>query len=257
MQWRNAYRVAALVLITTVMATAIMYEPPQRESTPWITSTGDLSGVYEGLIDQEDDPLHDWGADPSGPKVLSLDVIDPVSAEYVGTYILTNSSGGFYRIHPKYSRSDPVWGYWGTKPVKIKGNTTEIEDYRSVALKVLEVERIEFSDMGKWYRGILSRKHFDLTPYSFYKSSGRKSNPTDLMISYKILDDEDKVVEEVPLASHEGYLYYIPICGTGQPIAMFRFNQTVRVYGLMMPIKETTGTRINALMVFDATQSTW
>ncbi len=178
-------------------------------------------------------------------------------AEYVGTYILTNSSGGFYRIHPRYSRNDPVWGYWGTKPAKITGNTSEINDYRGVALKVLEVEHIEFSEMGRWYSGILSRKYFELAPNSFYKSGGRKSSPTDLMISLKILDDNDEVVLEVPLASHEGYLYYIPICGTGQPIAMFRFNETVRVYGLMMPIKETTGTRMKALMVFDATMSTW
>jgi hypothetical protein len=254
-KWRNAYGAAALVLVATVLMSAIMYEPVQRESTPWVATTGKLRGVYEGLIDQEDDPLHDWDADSSGPKVLSLDVIDPLSAEYVETCILTNSSGGFYRIHPKYSRNDPVWGYWGTKPVKITGNTTEIRDYRGVALKVLEVERIEFSEMGKWYRGILSRKHFDLAPYSFYKSGGRELYPTDLMISYKVLDENDQVAMEVPLASHEGYLYYIPICGTGQPIPMFRFNQTVRVYGLMMPIKEVTGTRLNALMVFDATQS--
>jgi hypothetical protein len=232
-----------------------MYEPPQRESTPWIATTGRLSGVYEGLIDQEDDPIHDWDADPSGPKVLSLDVIDPVSGEYVETYILTNSTGGFYRIHPNYSRSDPVWGYKGTKPVKVTGNVSEAKDYTGRVVKTLMIKDLEFSSMGVWYRGILSRRVYNLMPYTFYKYSWQGYEPSNLMISFKVLDDEDKVVEEVPLASHEGYLYYIPICGTGQPIAMFRFNQTVRVYGLMMPIKEATGTRLHALMVFDATQS--
>ena len=255
--WIKAIRFAVAFLLVTTLAVVFLYQPEEVAPAQPAPSVSVEEAVYEGLIDQEDSPLHDWDADPSGPKVLSLDVIDPVSAEYVETYILTNSSGGFYRIHPKYSRNDPVWGYWGTKPAKITGNTSEIKDFRGVAVKLLEVERIEFSEMGRWYRGIMSRKHFDLAPYSFYKSGGRKSNPTDLMISYKILDENDEVTMEVPLASHEGYLYYIPICGTGQPIAMFSFNQTVRVYGLMMPINETTGTRINALMVFDATQSTW
>jgi len=254
--WRNVVRFTVVFLTVVTLASVFLYQPEEVTPAQLAPSVSVEEAVYEGLIDQEDDPLHDWDEDPSGPKVLSLDVIDPVSAEYVETYILTNSSGGFYRIHPKYGRNDPVWGYWGTKPVKVTGNTSEIKDFRGVAVKVLEVERIEFSEMGRWYRGILSRKHFNLAPYAFYKSGGRKSNPTDFMISLKILDDNDEVALEVPLASHEGYLYYIPICGTGQPIAMFRFNQTVRVYGLMMPIKETTGARMNALMVFDATGST-
>ncbi|MFH0850264.1 MAG: hypothetical protein V1924_04920 [Candidatus Bathyarchaeota archaeon] len=255
MHWRNVYRAAALVLMATVLASAITYEPPQREIEPWVTSTGRLRGVYEGLIYQEDDPLHDWDADHSGPKVLSLDVTDPVSAEYVETYILTNSSGGFYRIHPRDSRSDPVWGYWGTKPVKVTGNVSEVKDYAGRVVKTLRIEGIEYSSLGGWYRGVLSRREYNLMPYTFYKSGWQGSTPSNLMVSFKILDNEDRVVEEVPLASHEGYLYYIPGCGTGQPIAMFRFNQTVRVYGLMMPIKEASGTRLNALMVFDATQS--
>ena len=255
--WRKAVRFTVVFLVVVTLASVFIYQPGGVTPAQLTPSVSVEEAVYEGLIDQEDSPLHDWDADPVGPKVLSLDVIDPVSAEYVETYILTNSTGGFYRIHPRYGRNDPVWGYWGTKPAKITGNSSEIKDFRGAAVKVLEVERIEFSEMGRWYRGILSRKHFDLALYTFYKSSRLTSPHSDLMISYKILDDNDEVAMEVPLASHEGYLYYIPMCGTGQPIAMFRFNQTVRVYGLMMPIKETTGTNMNALMVFDATQSTW
>ncbi len=254
--WRKEIRVTVVLLIAIALASVFIYQPEEVTPAEPAPSFSVEGVVYEGLIDQEDDPLHDWDVDSSGPKVLSLDVIDPVSAEYVETYILTNSSGDFYRIHPRYSRNEPVWGYWSTKPAKITGNATEIKDFRGVAVKVLEVEQIEFSEMGQWYRGILSRKHFDLSPYTFYKSSRLTSPYSDLMISYKILDDNDEVAMEVPLASHEGYLYYIPICGTGQPIAMFSFNQTVRVYGLMMPIKGTGGTNMNALMVFDATQGT-
>ncbi|MBN2335167.1 hypothetical protein JXL21_06365 [Candidatus Bathyarchaeota archaeon] len=214
--------------------------------------------AYEGLIDQEDDPLHDWEADPSGPKVLSLDVIDPETAEYLGTYILANSSGGFYRFFAEdRSSNDPVWGYTGSKPVKITGAIAETKDRRGNTVKVLTVESIDFSEMGNWYLGVLSRRGFSLGPYTFYKDSRIMTPHSDLMISLKILDDGDRVIKEVPLASHEGYLYYIPICGTGQPIAMFRYNQTVRVYGLMMPVKETSGATMKALMVFDATQRSW
>ena len=109
--WKKTVRVAVVFLIVVTLASVSLYHPEEVAPAQPALSVSVEEAVYEGLIDQEDGPLHDWDADPSGPKVLSLDVIDPVSVEYVETYILTNSTGGFYRIHPRYSRNDPVWGY--------------------------------------------------------------------------------------------------------------------------------------------------
>ncbi len=203
--------------------------------------------IYEGLIKQEDDPYHDWESDPSGPKVLSLDLLDP-NIGYVDTVILTTPNGELFRFFRDENRQHEIWSYRGPKPVKIRGNISKGTDVRGQEFNQLSVEVAGFSEIGEWYDGTLGRLSVDYGSYHFYKYGHNRDNPESMVVSLRI--DKKNEIFEVPLASHEGWIYQIPFCGTSQPIADYRFNQSVKIRGLMMPVYTSHGIE-EALMVFD------
>lgn len=203
----------------------------------------------EGMLSQEDDPDHDWESDPVGPKVKSLDVMDPENALSIKTYILADPEGRYFRLHPvEESILEParvrgnIYDYHAPKPVKVTGVLISHTRVGNQTVKVLCVHDVEYSDMGEWVTGVLSHKEQETGKFTFYN---RTFGGEFTFLTLKTGE------EELVLASHEGYVYDVPICGTGQPIAQCSFNQTVTVRGLRASVTDSQGTVIPVFMVFE------
>lgn len=245
-----------IIILATQYASVSRWKLPEEKEVPAVIGgmpvanwslTQSTTLIYDGLVKQEDDPYHDWEADPSGPKVLSLDLLDPQTG-YVDTFILTTQNGGLFRFFHDENRQHEIWSYRGSKPVKISGKLGHGTDVKGETFKQLSIEAVAYSDLGEWYDGTLSRMNADLGSYYFYKYGRLCDIQESMLLSLRIEIGNDLI--EVPLASHEGWIYIIPFCGTSQPIADYRFNQSVKIYGLMMPVENQRGIQ-QALMVFD------
>lgn len=57
--------------------------------------------------------------------------------------------------------------------------------------------------------------------------------------------------EELILASNEGYIYNVPFCGTGQPIAECCFNETVIVKGIKTSLRDSSNSKLSVFMIMD------
>lgn len=101
---------------------------------------------------------------------------------------------------------------------------------------------VEYSEMGEWVTGVLSRREQETGEFTFYNGTFGGG------FTFLTLRTGE---EELVLASHEGYVYDVPICGTGQPIAQCGFNQTVTVRGLRTSVIDSHGTVIPVFMVFE------
>jgi len=203
----------------------------------------------EGMLSQEDDPDHDWESDPAGPKVKSLDVMDPENALSIETYILADPEGSYFKVHPvEESVLEPalvrgnIWDYHAPKPVKVTGVLVSRTGVGNQTVRVLCVHDVEYSDIGEWVTGVLSYKEQETGRFTFYNRTFGGDFTFLILITGE---------EELVLASHEGYVYDVPICGTGQPIAQCSFNQTTTVRGLRTSVIDSYGTVIPVFMVFE------
>lgn len=216
--------------------------PIQLLAEPVVTSV-------EGMLSQEDDPGHDWVSDPTGFKVKSLDGMDPENGLAIETYILADPLGGYFRLHPvKESVVEPapvhgnIWDYHAPKPVEVTGVLVSRTGVNNQTVMVLCVHDVEYSDMGEWVTGVLSRREQETGRFTFYN---RTFGGEFTFLTLKTGE------EELVLASHEGYVYDVPMCGTGQPIAQCSFNQTATVRGLRTLVTDSRGTAIPVFMVFE------
>lgn len=204
----------------------------------------------EGLLSQEDDPDHDWAKDPSGPKVLSLDVLNPEENLNHETYYLTSRDREFYRFFPLSQRiNDTIWAFNGPKPVKIKGIKASYVGVDGRNVTTLSVLDVVYSEMGQWVEGVLGIEERTVGSFQVYNRStpGRMMTFLSLTLSSGQIGRRHEVVY---LASHEGYVYDVPICGTGQPIARYGFGENIRVRGLFTEI-DATNQVLPLLMVFE------
>lgn len=259
---KRGYLVSIIILCVSVVFATINYDPSDRWELSDETknpaylggipvaywSNNDPLRVYEGMIKQEDDPYHDWETDPSGPKVLSLDIIDPISGSYITTYILQTQSDDLLRFFQDGTREHSAWKHRGTKPVKILGTETVDTGFNGEQFKLLKVKDVTYSKMGQWYSGVLSRSIFQFGVIEFYKYN-HDFNCSGLP-SLVLRIDENDASKDILLASHEGWVYIVPMCGTGQPIAHHSTNSSIKIRGLMMPMNTTKGMS-EALMIFD------
>jgi len=203
----------------------------------------------EGMLSQEDDPDHDWESDLTGFKVKSLDVMDPENALSIETYFLADPLGEYFRLHPfKESVVAPapvhgnIWDYHAPKPVKVTGVLVSRTGHDNQTVKVLCVHDVEYSDMGEWVTGVLGLREQETGSFTFYnRTFGGEFTFLTLRTSE----------EELVLASHEGYVYDVPICGTGQPIAHCSLNQTATVRGLRTTVMDSHDAVIPVFMVFE------
>ena len=199
--------------------------------------------VLEGLVCQEDDPYHDWESDPTGPKVKSLDVMDPKDNLSIQTYILADPDGQLFRFFPVEERvPGPIWDYVEPKPVTIYGFVKQQQGINNQTFKVLYVYDIRPSELGEWVTGEFSSKTQNTGLFTFYN---RTFGGDFTFLTLKTSE------EELVLASHEGYVYNVPICGTSQPIAECRFNETITVRGLRTMVTDSRGQNIPTFMVFE------
>ncbi len=203
----------------------------------------------EGMLSLKDDPDHDWESEPVGPKIKSLDVMDPENGLSIETYILADPEGRYFRLHPfKESVVEParvrgnIWDYHAPKPVEVTGVLISHTGLNNQTVKVLCVHDVEYSDMGEWVTGVLSLKEQETGVFTFYN---RTFGGDFTFLTLKTGE------EEIVLASHEGYVYDVPICGTGQPIAQCSLNQTATVRGLRTSVIDSQGTAIPVFMVFE------
>ncbi len=260
--FRGLARLTSILLGVMIVVLAIQYSSlsswklPEEKEVPAIIGGVPVANwslaqsttlIYEGLVKQEDDPYHDWESDPSGPKVLSLDLLDPQTG-YVDTFILTTQNGGLFRFFRDENRQHEIWSYRGPKPVKIRGKLGNGTDVNGRGFKQLSITAVAYSDLGQWYEGTLSRMSVNYGSYSFYKYGRVRDNQESMVLTLRI--EEGNEIIDIPLASHEGWIYRIPFCGTSQPIASYRFNQSVKIHGLMMPFVTNNGID-EALMIFD------
>lgn len=204
--------------------------------------------VFEGLIKQEDDPYHDWDTDSFGPKVLSLDIIDSLSGKYLTTYILQTQQNELFRFFTDVTRNHEAWTHSGPKPVKILDSGTTDVGFHGVSFNLLKVKDVVYSDMGQWYEGILSVSTFQFGINKFYKYE-RDFNCTGYSNLVLRMNDKGES-KDLLLASHEGWVYIVPYCGTAQPIAHHSTNSTIKICGLLMPLNTTKGMK-EALMIFE------
>ena len=203
----------------------------------------------EGMLSQEDDPDHDWESDQVGSKVKSLDVMDPENALAIETYFLADPLGEYFRLQSfKENVVAPapvhgnIWDYHAPKPVKVTGVLVSRTGHDNQTVKVLCVHDVEYSDMGEWVTGVLGLREQETGSFTFYnRTFGGEFTFLTLRAG-----DEDLV-----LASHEGYVYDVPICGTGQPIAYCSLNQTATVRGLRTTVMDSHDAVIPVFMVFE------
>jgi len=216
--------------------------PVELLAEPVVTSV-------EGMLSQENDPDHDWESDPVGSKVKTIDVMDPENALSIETYFLADPLGGYFRLHPfKESVVAPapvhgnIWDYHAPKPVKVTGVLVSRTGLDNQTVKVLCVHDVEYSDMGEWVTGVLGLREQETGSFTFYN---RTFGGGFTFLTLKTGE------EELVLASHEGYVYDVPICGTGQPITQCSLNQTATVRGLRTSVMDSHGAVFPVFMAFE------
>lgn len=223
-----------------------------HESEGLIEQTGEETFVtLEGMLSQEDSPDHDWNKDPVGPKVLSLDVLDPENTLDYETYYLNSRNGEFYIFFPLSRRiNDSIWAYRGPKPVKITGIQSYHVGLNEKVVDTLRIFHIEYSVLGSWYEGVLGIKEVELGLYRLHNRlyQGLKRTILSLTLDTPLPDSQNN---EVLLASHEGYIYNVPCCGTGQPVADYNTGQSVRIRGLLTEIVDSKKQVFSVLMIFE------
>ncbi len=94
--------------------------------------------------------------------------------------------------------------------------------------------------MGEWVTGEFSKKDQHTGSFTFHN---RTFGGDFTFLTIKTGE------EELVLASHEGYVYNFPICGTSQPIAECRFNETITVRGLRSTVTDSLGQDIPTFIV--------
>lgn len=211
--------------------------------------------TLEGMLSQEDGPDHDWIKDPVGPKVLSLDVLDPENNLNYETYYLNSRHGDFYIFFPLSRRiNDSVWAYRGPKPVKITGILSYHVGANEKVVDTLRIFQIEYSGLGQWFEGVLGTREIEVGSYQYHNRlyPGRKTTFLSLTLDPRTSGSR---IEEVYLASHEGYVYDVPYCGTGQPIVNTHTGQSVSIRGLMTEVVDSKNQIIPVLMVFEVNPS--
>lgn len=211
--------------------------------------------TLEGMLSQEDGPDHDWIKDPVGPKVLSLDVLDPENNLNYETYYLNSRHGDFYIFFPLSRRiNDSVWAYRGPKPVKITGILSYHVGVNEKVVDTLRIFQIEYSGLGQWFEGVLGTKEIEVGSYQYHNHlyPSRKTTFLSLTLDPRTSGSQ---IEEVYLASHEGYVYDVPYCGTGQPIVNTHTGQSVSIRGLMTEVVDSKNQIIPVLMVFEVNPS--
>jgi len=208
--------------------------------------------TLEGLLAQESHPDYLPG-DSNDSNVITLDVFDPEDNLSYDTYYLRSSEGLFYRYTPGDKRiQDPVWDYTGPKPVKIRGIQSQYVGVTGSILESLLILNIEYSDLGRWYKGVIDWKEVAVGAYEYHSRlhSGRKMTLIFLTLNANELGE---TLDELYLASHQGYVYDVPICGTGQPIAFVNRGQSVKIRGLLTEVVDSKNNLLPILMVFEAT----
>jgi len=203
------------------------------------------------LLGQEYHPDYQRG-DPNGTNVITLDVFDPEDNLNYKTYYLTSKEGQFYRYTPRDERiQDPVWDYTGPKPVKITGIKSEHAGVNGSIVETIMIMNIEYSELGRWFDGILGWKEVEVGAYEYHNKLYTGRNMTLIFLTLNV--ESGETFDEVYLASHEGYIYDVPICGTGQPIAVVSRGQSVKTRGLLTEVVDSNNNLLPILMVFEAT----
>jgi hypothetical protein len=217
-----------------------------------IELSGDVEfGVFEGLLDQEYHPDYP-PRDPNGTNVITLNVFDPRDNLNYETYYLTSKEGQFYRYTPRDQRiQDPVWDYTGPKPVKITGLQSSHAGVNGSIEEALMISEIEYSDLGRWFDGVLGWKEVEVGAFEYHDRRHSGRNMT--LIFLTLNAESGETFDEVYLASHEGYVYDVPICGTGQPIAVVSRGQSVKIRGLLTMVADSYNNLLPILMVFETT----
>ena len=202
-----------------------------------------LVDTFTCMISQMNDPDHDWESDPAGPKVKSIDILYTTNELSIKTIILTDPEGRFYRLFPVEERvPGPIWDYNAPKPVNVTGLKMNHTGINNQTVEVIYVYDVEYSDIGEWVTGVLSQRNQTTGSFTYYNKTYSGN------FNFLTLITED---EELVLASHEGYVYDVPICGTGQPIAECGFNETVLIRGLKTVLTDSNNKTLPIFMVFD------
>lgn len=238
-----------IIVVTIVLGCIVMFQA--IKSVVEIDYSEEILVTLEGMLSQEDDPDHDWANDPAGPKVLSLDVLDPEDNLNYKTYYLNSKNGEFYRFFPLSRRiNDTVWSYLGPKPVIINGTVDHYVGVDQKVIRTIRILEIDFSDLGQWYKGVLGTKEVELGSFQFHNRSYRGLKGTILSLTLDTpLSGLQK--KEVILASHEGYVYNVPYYGTGQPVADYSSGQSVMVRGLLTKLVDSKQHVLPVLMIFE------
>jgi hypothetical protein len=207
--------------------------------------------VFEGLLGQEYHPDYP-PRDPNGTNVITLDVFDPEDNLSYETYYLRSKEGQFYRYTPRDERiQDTVWDYTGPKPVKITGIQSLRIGVNGSSVETLMIMNIEYSELGRWFDGVLVWKEVEVGAFEYHNKLYTGRNMT--LIFLTLNAEAGETFDEVYLASHEGYIYDVLICGTGQPIAVVNRGQSVKIRGLLTEVVDSNNNLLPILVVFEAT----
>ena len=123
----------------------------------------------------------------------------------------------------------------------VTGLIMEHTGFNNQTVEVLYVYDVEYSNIGEWVTGVLSHRNQTMGLFTYYNKTYSGE------YNFLTLVTEE---EELILASHEGYIYDVPICGTGQPIAECSFNETVVVKGLKTILVDANESIVPIFMVF-------
>jgi len=209
---------------------------------------GHLIG-FHGYLGQKLHPEVEHIDGEPGLFTVTLEVFDP-EIGFTGEHLyLLNETGGYYLmgVNTKPLPED-FFMFFGPRMIQVIGVLSNRTSLEGKNFSLLQVSDITYSEIGSWYKGNLSTMNCNLRPYTLFNQQYDGFNHT--YLSFRLLDENGTLVEEILLASHEGPLYSVPYCGTGQPIAKARSGDFISIYGLLTELIEVNGDSHKVLMIF-------
>lgn len=204
---------------------------------------------FHGYLAQKLHPEIEHIDGEPGIFAVTLEVFDP-EIGFTGEHLyLLNETGGYYLmgVNTKPLPED-FFMFFGPRPIQVMGQTSNRTSIHGYNISALQFVEINYSGFGAWCLGNLSTMVCNLQPYTLLNRQYNGYNHT--YLSFKHLDEEGQLIEEILLASHEGTIYDVPYCATLQPIAKANTGDTIMIYGLLTQLTEENGDSQKVLMIY-------
>ena len=221
---------------------------PSSSSHSNMTGVGHLIG-FHGYLGQKLHPEVEHIDGEPGLFTVTLEVFDP-EIGFTGEHLyLLNETGGYYLmgVNTKPLPED-FFMFFGPRMIQVIGVLSNRTSLEGKNFSLLQVFDITYSEIGSWYKGNLSTMNCNLRPYTLLNRQYDGFNHT--YLSFRLLDENGTLIEEMLLASHEGYIYDVPYCATLQPIAKANTGDTIMIYGLLTQLTEENGDSQKVLMIY-------